>query len=115
MDFDISFNLWGNGGLNWMVEEQQYYKEQDSSWTLILNSKQRVSAFECLKFPKQILQSLVPIKSIFQRLNFESREVAGEAGSAGIQKASNSVPRPTYVQAYTGKPNFSGLALKVVS
>jgi hypothetical protein len=52
MDFDISFNLWGNGGLNWMVEEQQYYKEQDSSWTLILNSKQRVSAFECLKFPK---------------------------------------------------------------
>jgi hypothetical protein len=115
VDFDISFNLWGNGGPNWLVEEQRYYKEQDSSWTLISNSKQRVSAFERLKFPKQTLQTLVPIKSIFQCLNFESRDISIEAGSAGIQKASNSMPQPTYAQAVTSTLNLSDPAHKAVN
>jgi hypothetical protein len=114
VDFDISFNLWGNGGPNWLVEEQRYYKEQDSSWTFVLNSKQRVSAFERLKFPKQAMQTLIPIKSIFQRLNFESSHFAGKAGSEGIQKVSHSLPRPTYAQAVTDSPKLLDLARKDV-
>jgi hypothetical protein len=41
VDFDISFNLWGNGGPNWLVEEQRFYKEQGASWTFVSNSKQK--------------------------------------------------------------------------
>jgi hypothetical protein len=31
--FKIFFNLWGQGGPNWTVEEKKFYKEQDKEWT----------------------------------------------------------------------------------
>jgi hypothetical protein len=112
VDFDISFNLWGNDGLNWLVEEQRYYKEQDSSWKLVSNSKQRVSAVDRLKFPNQNVQFSVPIKSIFQCLNFESIAVLGEAGSLEIQKTSNAVFRPTYAKRFLVSRNLWAWLLK---
>jgi hypothetical protein len=82
-NFDISFSLWGNGGPNWTVEEQRYYKEQDSSWNFVQHSKQRVPVFDHLKFAKSTLQNSIPVKLVFQRLNFLSEPVIG--GSSEIQ------------------------------
>ena len=34
-DFELVFNLWGFGGPNWFHEEQLFYREEESSWTLV--------------------------------------------------------------------------------
>jgi hypothetical protein len=70
-DFEILFNLWGNGGPNCLVDERKYYSELDSSWTTVYRKK--TSVFYRLKF-----QNLVPParsekrQSIFQRLEFQN-------------------------------------------
>lgn len=35
LDFELVFNLWGNGGPNWLREESLFYKEEDVEWTLV--------------------------------------------------------------------------------
>ena len=34
-DFKLVFNLWGFRGPNWLREEQLFYREEESSWTLV--------------------------------------------------------------------------------
>ena len=36
-DFELVFNLWGFGGPNWLCEEQLYYREDEASWTRVVN------------------------------------------------------------------------------
>jgi hypothetical protein len=31
--FKVFFNLWGQGGPNWIAEERKFYKEQEKEWT----------------------------------------------------------------------------------
>jgi hypothetical protein len=114
VDFDISFNLWGNGGPNWLVEEQKFYKEQDASWTVVSNSKSKVSVFERLRFPEPAVQTSIPIKSVFQRLNFGASRSVTTAISEGIQNAP-ALTRPSYAQAVSISPQISAPAHKTVS
>jgi hypothetical protein len=114
VDFDITFNLWGNGGPNWLVEEQKFYKEQDASWTVVSNSKPKVSVLERLKFPEPAIQTSIPIKSVFQRLNFEPSRSVTAAGLEGIQNAP-SLTRPTYAQAVSNSLQISALAHNTVT
>jgi hypothetical protein len=41
-DFVIHFLLWGRGGPNWEFEEKKFYLEQDSEWTHVQRSKNKV-------------------------------------------------------------------------
>jgi hypothetical protein len=60
-------------------------------------------------------QYSVLVKSVFQRLNFMSEPVIGEAGSSYIQNAFNSISRPTYDKAVSRQPKSSGLSFKAIN
>jgi hypothetical protein len=40
--FVLHFLLWGRGGPNWEFKERKYYLEQDSEWTHVQRSKNKV-------------------------------------------------------------------------
>lgn len=41
--FKIFFHLWGNGGAAWNLESHKFFAEEEASWTLVQNKKQRRS------------------------------------------------------------------------
>jgi hypothetical protein len=40
-DFEFFISLWGQGGLNWKIEEHKYYLEQDRDWTQVSRKRKK--------------------------------------------------------------------------
>jgi hypothetical protein len=37
--YQIFFNLWGNGGANWVSEYKNFLQEEEAQWTTVVNQK----------------------------------------------------------------------------
>jgi hypothetical protein len=94
-NFELFINLWGSGGLNWIVEELKFYKEQDASWSTVQRYVKRRSAFDRLKFPPNLNPSahVVPVPSVFDRLKFPQKV---SNGSNSNHADSNGYHRKSY-------------------
>jgi hypothetical protein len=107
-DFEISFNLWGNGGPNWLVEERKYYSEQESSWTTVYRKKS--SVFDRLEFQNHVLLARSEKRqSIFQRLEFQNPNLNnGQQRTVTIGNSTG----PSFAEVViSGRPNSPGKCL----
>ena len=84
-DFECHFNLWGNGGPNWLIEESNYYKELDAEWSKVSRSKK--SVFDRLQFVQEI-QERDQRPSVFTRL-ISQDITTKQVGILGIQNGVN--------------------------
>lgn len=64
-DFEIVFNLWGNGGPLWCREELNFYREQDAEWSLVYRNGRVVNSGD---HRREATPANRPI-SVFQRLS----------------------------------------------
>jgi hypothetical protein len=107
-DFEISFNLWGNGGPNWLVEERKYYSGQDSSWTTVYRKKSLV--FDRLEFQNPVLLARSEKRQpVFQRLEFQNPNLNnGQQRTVTIGNSTG----PSFAEVViSGRPNSPGKCL----
>jgi hypothetical protein len=91
--FKIFFNLWGQGGPNWIAEEKKFYKEQDKEWT-------------------EVRSKVANNKSVFTRLS-PAQNVASSRRVSVFDRLEHSSAAPTvtnFGQSYGAfKDRFNGL------
>ncbi|XP_066391622.1 uncharacterized protein [Miscanthus floridulus] len=70
--FDVYFHLWHDGGANWVKEKIKWQKEEENSWTIQTNRKnKRNSARKKVSFHHKLIQDSPITKSQPRELNSE--------------------------------------------
>jgi len=68
--FDVYFHLWHDGGANWVKEKIKWQKEEENSWTIQTNRKnKRNSARKKVSFHHKLVQDSPITKSQPRELN----------------------------------------------
>jgi hypothetical protein len=86
--FAVFFDLWGNGGPNWLREHRLWLSEQEASWMHVSGKARKKSFVEAVK----TAQPRTSPHSVFTRLDFSKVPDANlrPGGGRAMNKASSS-------------------------